>query len=183
MTATKIDTPELIEGHRSHWVELDAYASKGIPLKVEVFPKLETSWRGQPVIVHMNCDRYRASFQGEGEKLTDWRVYAHEARIKTDEPYRYGDHVSDLARRRLGDACKPIVMAWLESPEYAESERQAYVRALVRELKQDRVSDDAHRVRGLIPVYAERIGQRAAAQLVKACNAFDAYQKALTDVQ
>lgn len=114
--AVKIPTPEIARTG-SHSITI---GHDGEREREEVFVYCATEWRGAPVIVTMRADRYRHS-----SGLSEWRVYASEARSKTNEPYGFGAHVTDTARQRLNDACKPLALTWLDSDDYRTSEADA----------------------------------------------------------
>ncbi len=186
MAAVKIPEPTKVDAYQSTWVELDAH---GEVSKVETFPKYATEWRGDEVIVTMSCDRYlTANWGSEPGRLTDWRVYASEVRaLKRDEdgaiaPYGYGAEVSDTARHRLSEACKPLALAWVESDEGREAFRLALVSAIVRQLRDEAGRyGDTGRVRRLIAKHVDTLDEYAA-RLFAACDAADAYDRAIKAV-
>ncbi len=181
MTAIKIPEPTLTEAHRSTSVRL---SGSGDVERIKTLPRFATEWRGVSVVVEMSCDRYLAGMDRNNLRLTDWRVYASEAREKTDAEYGYGAHVSDTARSRLSAACQPVALAWLESDGFAAEYRAALVTQIMRELTENsRYRDDTGTVRRLIGRYANEIDPSGRGETVgrmfAACDAFDAYQTSL----
>jgi hypothetical protein len=126
----------VLVGVGSHWIA-DEYGGdpEGIS-KEEVFPRFRATWRGRDCLVTMRAHRYAASFEGEGTRLTDWRVYATEAREHDENANGCrGDEVSGTAQRALGDLCEPLVRDWLASDAYAVSRRKALAHMVVRHLE------------------------------------------------
>lgn len=109
--------------------------------KEEVYGYFSATWRGDPVMVTMSCDRYTVA---SGE-WTDWRVYAQDARQGTfyrdreDGPLlqERGPYVTDTARSRLNDACKPAMLEWLAGDEYPTSRKNALRYMILRQFSDD----------------------------------------------
>ena len=122
-------TPQEVKMDRtgSHHVS-DEYARGGY--REQVFGYFTATWLGEPVIVTMQADRYTHS-----SGLSDWRIYAEQARsFDADANGGRGHELTDTARRRLSDACRPLMVAWLESDEYAPSLANAVRNMIVREM-------------------------------------------------
>lgn len=158
--------------------------------KEQVFLTFLTEWRGQPAAVTMQADRYRAGMRGD-EHLTDWRVYAYEARGRTDEADRFGPHLTDTARQRLGDAAEPAVLDWLNGaeladadgaplPVYLESSRRAIVRALAHNAGELGVTRGytGDRIRRMADTWRGVCGADAADALHRMADALDQAQAA-----
>ena len=162
-------TPQNVEMERtgSHHVS-DDYARGGY--REQVFGYFKATWRGEPVIVTMQADRYTHS-----SGLSDWRIYAEQAR--SFDPERNGgrgDDLTDTARGRLSDACKPLMAAWLDSDEYAPSLANAVRNMIVREMK-DRHTSTAPR---LLETYGDRLTATQHDAITTALAARDAYHAA-----
>lgn len=190
--ATKIQEPELLDTYRSHWVTVGYHGME----KEEVYPRFLTEWRGERVVIAMACDRYADS----NYRVGAWRVVASEANYVTIPPsavttgpapayvtgldplkFERGSSVTDLARRRLAEACKPLALAWLESESYRVSERLAYVHAIKREFSDMRGSD-SHRVRDKIRLVADKLGHANTRALVALCDAWDDFVRVLDGI-
>lgn len=154
--ATKTPTVQPARVH-SHYLDLGYQDTPDVD-KEQVFVTFVGMWRGQPATVTMQADRYRAGMRGD-EHLTPWRVYASEARTRTDEPGGWGTHLTATAKRRLSDAAKPTVLAWLDGaaltgpdgavlPTYAESYYTAARHAVARAARSDRY--DGNRIRRMV---------------------------------
>lgn len=146
-TKTPTVTPARVH---SHYLDLGYHDTPDVD-KEQVFLTFVGAWRGEPAAVTMQADRYRHS-----EGLSEWRVYATEARGYTDEPHGWGAHLTETARRRLSDAAKPTVLAWLDGatltgpdgdtlPTYTESYYSAARHAVARAARSDRY--DGNRIR------------------------------------
>lgn len=164
----KIATPTMVPDSASHYVTLD---SRGV--KEEVLLSFSTTWRSKPVTVRMNADRYTSDGQ-----LINWRVYAERAREGLVDD-THGTALTDLARRQLGDACRPLVKVWLEGEAYTDSEREAYTDAIKRCCQNLRpYSDDPTRdIRELIERFASKIGPVYAAWLRNIATAYDDFSR------
>ena len=173
--------PELLDTYRSTWITLD---NRYRVSKIETFPMLRTEWRGTPAVVTMPCDRYRTG--AEPGRLTDWRVYAREARAVDPDAadewahYHRGAELTDTARSRLGVLAEPVVRAWLDSPAFAAEYRRALVYALIREIDELRPSLDPEGARALaaIECNADQISKADAADLRRIVRRFNDYAKA-----
>lgn len=96
----------------------------------------DTAWRGRPVSVTMHADRYQHT-----SGISDWRIYATEAReghapiLDNGRTGRsLGDHLTDTARSRLSDELRPLVTDWLASPAYTVARTNALAEMIYREL-------------------------------------------------
>lgn len=119
----------------SHWVE-DGRTPEGIS-KVEVYLYYEATWRGKPVTVTMQADRYEVSSYDQRtdestRRLTDWRVYAQEARYGNAGERVGNESVTGTARSALSKLCEPLAMEWLDSAEYVASYQRAVARMIMR---------------------------------------------------
>jgi hypothetical protein len=125
----------------------------GEPVKEEVYLYFLTEWRGQSAIVTMRLDRYSHAVWNnetntkEPDRFSPWRCVASEARAKTDEPHGYGAHLTDTARRRLGEVHTDPALDWLGSDDYRRSVRSAALSAIWRAASDGawRYSDPASR--------------------------------------
>lgn len=183
MTKTK-HPPEMLDTYRSTWVELDNRNRVG---KITTHPRFRTEWRGTPAVVTIACDRYRlADYGSDPGRLTDWRAYASEARAidldGTEDWQRYhrGDNLTDTARARLGEQCRPLALAWLDSPAFAAEYRRALVYALIREIDELRPSSDPEGARALraIETNAADLGARDVADLKRLVRRFTDWAEA-----
>lgn len=150
--ATKTPTVQPARVH-SHYLDLGYQDTPDVD-KEQVFVTLIGAWRGERASVTMEANRYRHS-----EGLSEWRIFPSEARAHVDEPNQWGAHLTDTARRRLGDAARPIVAAWLDGapldgpdgtvlPTYAESYYTAARHAVARAARSDRY--DGNRIRRMV---------------------------------
>ena len=173
MPTKTIPQPELLSA-TSHYVTL---TRDGELSKEEVYLTFATKWQGKDVLVKMTCDRYRHS-----SGMSEWRVYASEARSKTDEPHGYGAHVSDLAKSRLSAACKPHALRWVDNfnGEYVVSETAAYFHAIKRVAGDLKTYSDTpgDEVRTLIGATLGKLSREQADALLNMADAFDAFSKA-----
>ena len=98
-------------------------------VKEELFPTILTDWRGQPAAVTMESSRYEHS-----SGMSEWRIFPREARTyDTDHaPGTFGAHLTDTARRRLGELAEPLVVEYLASPDYRANRHAAVQSALYR---------------------------------------------------
>jgi len=143
MTVTDVE----MERTGSHHVS-DECARGGY--REEVYAYFRATWRKRPVIVTMQADRYTHS-----SGLSEWRIYATEARYF--DPERNGGRgelVTDTARQRLSEACRPAVAAWLDSDEYPASLADAVRNMIVREMG-DRYRPNT--ARELLARYGDRL--------------------------
>ena len=163
-------TPQEVKMDRtgSHHVS-DEYARGGY--REQVFGYFTATWLGEPVIVTMQADRYTHS-----SGLSDWRIYAEQARSFDPEANGgRGPELTDTARRRLSDACKPLMVAWLEGDEYAPSLADAVRNMIVREMK-DRHTSTAPR---LLETYGDRLTATQREAIAAALAKRDEYHAAL----
>lgn len=197
-TTTRTVQVPVFHTTRHHSITLDQYGRHG--LKEEVFGYFGTNWRNTPAIVTMYADRYTYA---DG-RLSDWRMYAREAREyvsdATDDYKREnGPSLTDLARSRLGDSCKPQMEEWLTgnvalpSGTYRQSEQRAYYRAirnLVRDLS-PYGDPPSHYVRETVDRYRDKLSpwlfdgtrpNRLTDSLTAMCDAYDLYAAALRDM-
>lgn len=139
--------------------------------KKEVCFTFEAEWQGQPCQVRLEADRYRHT-----AGLSDWRVVPTSARRYTDLE-RKGPLVplTETAKSRLGDACRPLALAWLTSPACDTAERRAFYEAILRGLNEPRLSfeEPTREVRRLIAKHAERLDAAALTHLTNVCDAID----------
>ena len=163
--------PAILTRTGSHSVTFPAYNPS--ELKEEVYAYLDATWRGRPVKVTMRADRYTHS-----SGLSDWRIYASEAREVPGPSQYLGANLTDTARRALSDLCRPLVAQWIASPEYGASEEGAYRRALARHIRELRPWEDATRdvVKAAHLLFvAGKISFETAEKVGATCSAFDAY--------
>lgn len=140
--------------------------------KEEVYGYFRATWRGQPVMVTMSADRYTYS----GGEMSDWRVYAQDARYF--DPERNGgrgDDVTETARWRLSDACRPVMIGWLASDAYAGSLACAVRNMIVREAE-GRWGDTAHR---LLAEHGDKLTEAQRDAIGTALEHRNAYRDAL----
>lgn len=164
-------TPQNVEMERtgSHHVS-DEYARGGY--REQVFGYFTATWLGEPVIVTMQADRYTHS-----SGLSDWRIYAEQARSFDPEANGgRGPDLTDTARKRLSDACRPAMAAWLESDEYPASLADAVRNMIVREMTDTRRGHAAPR---LLEAYGDRLTRAQHAAITAALTKRDEYQAAL----
>lgn len=159
--------PEPIK--RSHYVTLYYF---GCLEREEIFLNFATKWRGVDAIVTMSCDRYMYA----NDELSEWRIYATEARGKNDTEYGY--HLTDTARRRLSDQHKEVARQWLDSDAYRESERNAYMRA-VRRVGETHHYGLADKLRRTARAVRDKIGPDAMVRFEQAADAYDAFTELL----
>lgn len=174
----------VLESVGSHYVNLGSYGSEaGTADKEELYPLFTATWRGQPVRVEMRVDRYKHS-----SGWSDWRIYAGGA-YNTDtsassgQPGFRGDPVSDTARSRLGDLCKPLVEEWLNSPAYKASRAHAFQHAVRRELANDlRPSYGTDRAKRLLELNRSELPDGAYELFVEAITAYDNFAEVLRKI-
>jgi hypothetical protein len=147
--------PVLIDT-RSHSVRL---GNRDSLEREEFFPALTAVWRGAVHHVDMEATRYSFS---DGE-LSDWRVFPRTIREGT----------TDLARKALGDACQPLVMAWLGSDAYKASRAQAFARFISNQLREERYS--THRSRELLTIWRSELRASDLGRLAQAAAVLDQF--------
>lgn len=172
----------------SHHIEsaISSQAADGIG-KEQVFLYFAATWRGKPVTVTMQADRYAASFfDGDENKstnrLTDWRVYASEARfIDPDKNGGRGDDVTETARRALSNLCEPLVYPWLASNAYTVSFQAAASRMIMRYFRDDYSA--SRRVAEVLATFRDRLPDAHFGAIKATLDAYTAYEevKAATD--
>jgi hypothetical protein len=164
---TTTNTPTIVR--RSHWVGLD---HAGRFQKEEVFTTYAATWRGRPVLVTMSADRYEHS-----SGVSEWRIYASEAREEPAEGHYQGENLTDTARRRLSDQHKQVVRDWLESDDYHRSEAQAYADALRRVASDLRpyMSEPASGLRRALATNRDKLIPLDVHRFEQAADAFDTY--------
>lgn len=153
-------------------------------IKEELFPQFLTTWRGVPVLVEMNANRYEHS-----SGMSEWRIYATAAYKCSAEPNEHGyftvsPSVTDTARARLGTECQPNVSEWLASVDYALSRERAINHALGRIARDMRGYGDPPsrdlRAATVAMSKAHEITRESSARWEKVANAFDRYQEQLS---
>lgn len=124
---------ELVQRFRSHSITLDWNNGRRDVSKEELYPIVRATWRGQELNVQLNADRYRHS-----SGLSEWRVWIYNARRVLEEESGYAAEValSDVARAKLNEVCRPIVLELLESEDYQRARRRALCRAIKYELRE-----------------------------------------------
>jgi hypothetical protein len=147
--------PVLIDT-RSHSVRLGFHRSLE---REEFFPAFTAVWRGDVHHVDMEANRY--SFN-DGT-LSEWRVFPRTIREGT----------TDLARKALGDACQPLVLAWLESDAYKVSRAQAFARQIASSLREERYS--TNRSRELLTVWSNELSPEDGKRLALAADVLDQF--------
>lgn len=144
----------------------------------EVYLWFLASWRGEPAAVTMQADRYSCGTREEvaAGRLSPWRIYATEARTKSDDPGAFGAHLSDTARHRLSDACKPLVEEYLAGAEYLETRRAAIGRAVLAGVDDLRLylSSPTGDLRRRLEAHRAELEPAAAELLERAADAIDA---------
>jgi hypothetical protein len=155
MTKLAASDPVLIDT-RSHSVSLGYRRSLE---KEEFFPNFTAVWRGKAYHVDMEASRYAFS---DGT-LSEWRIFARHIR----EGY------TELARMALGDACKPLVLAWLDSDTYKVSRAQAFARQIASTLREERYS--THRTHELLDAHFSELTDEDSARLHKAADILDQF--------
>jgi hypothetical protein len=174
MAATKVPTPTRDE-RVAHYVEGGLNRRDGeIHDKETVDFSYRTEWRGQPVRVDLQADRYRHS-----SGWSDWRVYA------TNSLYVDADgqnmtftagEVTPTAHARLSDACKPDVYAWLASDAYPASRRSAFsvmVENAIREMRP--YMSDLGRERKLLDAARPELDEADFDRLGRALDAYEEF--------
>lgn len=157
-----------LESTGSHHVS-DEYARGGY--REQVFGYFKAEWRGLPVIVTMQADRYTHS-----SGLSDWRIYAESARYyDADANGGRGADVTDLARQRLSEACRPAMSEWLHGDEYAGSLSRAVRNMIVRQIG-EKYGNNADR---LLTTYADRLTLDQAKAIRAALVARDSFRAAM----
>jgi hypothetical protein len=152
MTATD---PVLIDT-RSHSVRLGGDRRLE---REEFFPAFTAVWRGAVHHVDMEATRYSFS---DGE-LSDWRIFPRTIREGT----------TDLARKALGDACRPLVVEWLKSDAYKASRAQAFARFISNQLREERYS--THRTRELLTAWRSELRASDLGRLAQAASVLDQF--------
>ncbi len=152
MTATD---PVLIDT-RSHSVRLGYHRTLE---REEFFPTFTAVWRG--AVQHVDMEATRYSFN-DGE-LSEWRIFPRAIREGT----------TDLARKALGDACQPLVLAWLASDAYKASRAQAFARQIAQNLREERYSTT--RSRELLDAWGAELGAEDKARLSQAADVLDRF--------
>lgn len=144
----------------------------------------DASWRGRPVSVTMQADRYEHS-----SGISDWRIYATEAReghAPTLEDGRrgrsLGDHLTETARHRLSDELKPAVAAWIASDAYTAARASALAAMILRRIEQANKHYGTREARQLLATYAGEIPSRAHVDLTHLADTLDAYRAELDTV-
>jgi hypothetical protein len=151
--------------------------------KEECFGYFSATWRGQPVRLTMNADRYRHS-----SGMSEWRVYCRDAKViepdddRNGDWYYHGASVSDTARQRLGEVCQPMMAEWLESDGYVTSRRLAFVRMLKRLASDLAKYNSGSELTRMLDKYRFEISADQFAQLTRAGIAFAAYCDALAEI-
>lgn len=143
--------------------------------KETVHLTFEAVWRGRPVVVTMQADRYVHS-----NGWSEWRVYAERAREDVGPNGGLGADLTETARHRLSDEFKPVVEKWLESDEYTLSARMAVVGAL--KALAGRLRYDSRDLRTAVNANRKRLTAADAKQLLGVADAYDAFQTALEAV-
>lgn len=149
----------------------------------QVFAYFTAKWRGQPVIVTMQADRYAASNWDEKtgtstNRLTDWRVYANEAHFYDPEKNGgRGAEVSGTARSALSKLCQPFVIDWLATDAYTVSFQAAAARLILRKFDDDRYSV-SRRVTDALAVFRSRLTPAMFRAISETLVAYDAYDAA-----
>src|SRR5665213_3171840 len=147
--------PVLIDT-RSHSVTL---AYRRTLEREEFFPNFTAVWRGTVYHVDMEASRYAFA---DGD-LSEWRIFARHIR----EGY------TDLARRALGEACQPLVVAWLASDAYKASRQQAFARQIANTLRDERYS--THRTREQLDAHFTELTDEESARLHNAADILDEF--------
>lgn len=122
MAVTTASDPVLIDT-RSHSVRLGYGPTLD---REEFFPTLTAVWRREVFHVEMEANRYASANGVMGE----WRIFPRSTRPDS----------TDLARRALGDVCRPVVEAWLASDGYRASRQSAFAHAISYVLREERFS-------------------------------------------
>ena len=154
---------------RHHSITFEPFNGRDA-IKEEVFLYFDATWQGRPVVVTLHADRYTHS-----EGLSEWRVYASEAREIPAEGQYAGANLTDTARRRLSDACYDDAREWLWSSAYIASAAGAYVRALEHGFYDLRPSytEPTKRVREDVARWAHKIPDAERARLERLADAYD----------
>jgi hypothetical protein len=147
--------PVLIDA-RSHSVRL---GNRVALEREEFFPAFTAVWRGTAYHVDMEASRYSFS---DGT-LSDWRIFPRTIREGT----------TDLARKALSDACKPLVLAWLDSDAYKASRAQAFARFISNQLREERYS--THRTRELLTAWRSELSVGDLGRLAQAASVLDQF--------
>lgn len=153
--------------------------------RIEAYLSYHTEWRGEPAAVTMQGDRYTVhSVSDQCDRLTDWRVHCQEARsgwyrCDAAPDGKLGHHLTETARRRLGDACRPDAVAWLASEEAAERLRRAYFSAAVRDLTGTTPHPPHTRDRGaqLLDRWGEHMGEEHAGRFRVLVDAWETWNE------
>lgn len=183
---TQTATPRFTTGSHSISIEWDGGVL--VVSKEEVFFYFETAWRGTPARVTISADRYRHS-----SGMSEWRLYASEAREidPSDPDNRWtGAHLTDLARRRLGESCIPQASNWLaggntrydNGVSYRTSRENAFGYALTR-MASDLSSrhDSTATLRRALATFRDELSNETRSRLVRAADAYDTFTAILND--
>jgi hypothetical protein len=147
--------PVLIDT-RSHSVRL---GNRDSLEREEFFPAFTAVWRGEVHHVDMEATRY--SF-ADGE-LSEWRIFPRTIREGT----------TDLARKALGEICRPLVVEWLASDAYKASRAQAFARQIANTLREERYS--TNRTRELLTIWRSELSMGDLGRLAQAASVLDQF--------
>jgi len=150
--------------------------------KEEVYLYFTAKWRGKPVTVTVSADRYAASFyDGETDtstsRLTDWRVYARDARFyDPDRNGGRGEATSDTARSALSKLCEPLAVEWLASDAYTASFQAALGRMIMRHFRDNYSA--SWKVGAALAEFASRLAPDVFTAIGRTLDAYNAYTAA-----
>lgn len=162
-----------------HISDENSHAADGIS-KEQVFLYFSAKWRGKPVIVTMQADRYAASCWNESNgvstnRLVEWRTYAEDARYEDPEKNGgRGEHVTGTARSALSKLCQPLVVEWLASDAYAASFQTAVAHTVMRKF-QDNYSA-SRRVSEALVTFRTRLQPATLKAISDTLKAYDKYE-------
>lgn len=155
-----------------HGRDLPHYAAHSETITLEY----SATWRGRPVVVSVNADRYVHS-----SGWSEWRIYAKQAREDVGPAGGLGADLTETARHRLNDEFKPFVGEWLQSKAYGPSASRAYVYAVKNVGSRLRYS--SRDLRDAIEANVHRLPPQTEQDLRRVADAFDAYIGALDAVK
>jgi len=145
MSASTATGAELVAPSRSHWISCDwqqnhAAGGRGFgPVREEVHPIAEVTWRGERYRLELEARRYLAS-----SGWSPWQVIARRAFVPfpSDDLKLTGTESTELARQRMAAEAAPLVLEWLESDDYTVSRQRTIAQAVYNELRDTRSSSD-----------------------------------------
>jgi hypothetical protein len=121
--------------------------------KEECYFRFSAVWRGERVQVDMTANR---SPGHDNEHWSSWHPWVS----------RTNPAVSDTARSRLGDVCRPLALEWLASDAYKPARQRAFEALIARELRDERYNADTPRQ--LLDKYAHELTEEDALRLREA---------------